>query len=360
MVIPLSIGNPVSFFYQLNPQSARFPLPAVIANPNAEYALGITNGMLLLHSSQPLQAMTPCDQLMAPAADTQAKIRIFGSALSWQVLSELMHYLAAPSLIDYSHYQPHPDLPVAVQLNLPFTLSLQQQSQLSADAARWQVELVYLEHVPTLSKPGLLVMDMDSTAIEIECIDEIARLAGVGELVSAVTARAMNGELDFTQSLLARVAALKDAPVDVLAQVLAKLPLMPGVEALVQHLLAHNWKVAVASGGFTYFTDALKQQLNLSAAYANVLEIKEDKLTGNVVGPVVDANTKAQVVTDLAQQYGIATAQTVAIGDGANDIPMIKAASLGVAFHAKPTVQAQARAAIRHGSLLQLLYLLDK
>ncbi|MBU2113634.1 MAG: HAD-IB family phosphatase, partial [Gammaproteobacteria bacterium] len=113
------------------------------------------------------------------------------------------------------------------------------------------------------------------------------------------------------------------------------------------------------SGGFTFFTDALKQRLGLTATFANVLEIVDAKLTGKVLGDIVDANTKAQVVSQLAAEYHIAATQTVAIGDGANDIPMLNAAALGVAFHAKPKVQAQAKAAIRKGSLLQLLYLLD-
>ncbi|GAB2915428.1 hypothetical protein GCM10027181_12920 [Rheinheimera gaetbuli] len=202
-------------------------------------------------------------------------------------------------------------------------------------------------------------MDMDSTAIQIECIDEIAKLAGTGEQVAAVTARAMNGELDFAQSLIARVATLQGAPDTILRQVLDTLPLMPGLTELVQHLQQHQWQVAIASGGFTFFTDALKQRLGLTATYANVLEIIDGKLTGKVLGDIVDANTKAQVVSQLAAEYCLAPTQTVAIGDGANDIPMLNAAALGVAFHAKPKVQAQAKAAIRQGSLLQLLYLLD-
>ncbi|MEH8021404.1 phosphoserine phosphatase SerB [Rheinheimera metallidurans] len=200
---------------------------------------------------------------------------------------------------------------------------------------------------------------MDSTAIAIECIDEIAKLAGVGEQVAAVTARAMNGELDFTQSLTERVALLAGAPEQVLQQVLATLPLMPGLTELVAHLKAHSWQVAIASGGFTYFTNALQQQLGLTATFANVLEIIDGKLTGKVLGNIIDANAKARVVQQLATAYNISHSQTIAIGDGANDIPMLNVAALGVAFHAKPKVQAQAKAAIRHGSLLQLLYLIN-
>jgi phosphoserine phosphatase len=150
------------------------------------------------------------------------------------------------------------------------------------------------------------------------------------------------------------------APESVLQQVLSALPLMPGLPQLVQHLQAHQWQVAIASGGFTYFTEALKQQLALTATFANQLQIIDGKLTGKVLGEIVDANTKANVVQQLASQYQIKPEQTVAIGDGANDLPMLAKARLGVAFHAKPKVQAAAKAAIRQGSLLQLLYLLDE
>jgi phosphoserine phosphatase SerB len=200
---------------------------------------------------------------------------------------------------------------------------------------------------------------MDSTAIQIECIDEIAVLAGVGAEVAAVTARAMNGELDFAQSLRQRVATLANAPEHILQQVLDTVPLMPGLKSLVSHLQQQQWQVAIASGGFTFFTDALKLRLALTATFANVLEIKDGRLTGQVLGDIVDAHRKAAVVAELSTQFGLDPSQTVAIGDGANDLPMLKMAALGVAFHAKPKVQAEAKAAIRQGSLLQLLYLLE-
>lgn len=261
--------------------------------------------------------------------------------------------------LSLSVYQPHPALLPALRLDLPQALPPATVQQLQTLANDWAGELVYLPAPVYLDQPGLLVMDMDSTAITIECIDEIAKLAGVGAEVAAVTARAMNGELDFAQSLRQRVAALADAPEAVLQQVLATLPLMPGLEALVSTLQQQQWQVAIASGGFTYFTDALQQRLQLTATVANQLEIINGKLTGQVVGAVVDAGRKAAVVQQLAAEYGIAQRQTVAIGDGANDLPMLKTAALGVAFHAKPLVQAQAKAAIRQGSLLQLLYLFE-
>jgi phosphoserine phosphatase len=296
-------------------------------------------------------------QISAPAAATVRLWSSVSEALNLTTLRQILQTVAQPVLA--LTCQPHPDLAPALELRLQSELTTETVSQLREQAAALALELNYLTAQPKLVSPGVLVMDMDSTAIQIECIDEIAVLAGVGPQVAAVTAAAMRGELDFAQSLRQRVATLKDAPEQVLATVLEQLPLMPGLEALVATLQQHNWTVAIASGGFTYFTEALKQRLALSATFANVLEIRDGKLTGQVLGDIVDAQVKAQVVQQLAAQRDIPHVQTVAIGDGANDLPMLAVAGLGVAFHAKPLVQAKAQYAIRQGSLLQLLYLFD-
>ena len=221
-----------------------------------------------------------------------------------------------------------------------------------------QLELNLLQSQPRLDQPGLLVMDMDSTVIQMECIDEIAALAGVGPEVAEVTELAMQGKLDFAQSLTQRVGCLKGADEKILQQVRDSLPLMPGLERLVKVLKAHGWKIAIASGGFTYFADYLKVRLGLDAAVSNQLGIADGKLTGLVDGAIVDANVKAQTLKDLAQQYGIEPQQTIAMGDGANDLVMMAAAGLGVAYKAKPVVLEKADAAIRFGGLDELLYLL--
>jgi len=229
--------------------------------------------------------------------------------------------------------------------------------QAIADFALAQkVEAALIQNAPKLNEPGLLVMDMDSTTIEIECIDEIAKLAGVGEQVSAVTELAMQGELDFAQSLHQRVATLENAPEQILADVAKNIPLMSGLETLISELKKHNWRIAVASGGFTYFADHLKEMLALDATFANVLEINNGKLTGKVLGNVVDAQVKADSLNLLAQKYKIVPSQTVAMGDGANDLVMMAAASFGVAFHAKPIVLAQADSSINEQGLDCLLH----
>ncbi|WOT06024.1 phosphoserine phosphatase SerB [Shewanella youngdeokensis] len=210
---------------------------------------------------------------------------------------------------------------------------------------------------PVLNRPGLLVMDMDSTAIEIECIDELAEMAGVGAAVAAVTEQAMQGELDFEESLRARVAKLTDADAGIIARLCEQLPLMPGLTDTIKILKQYQWRTVVASGGFTPFVNHLKQLLDLDAAFANQLDIANGKLLGTVSGQVVDAQFKADTVLNCAQQWQIAAGQSVAIGDGANDIPMINTADFGIAYHAKPKLAAAADVTISQLNLKVLPYL---
>ena len=221
------------------------------------------------------------------------------------------------------------------------------------------VDLVIQQHAPSLNRPGLLVMDMDSTMIQIECIDEIARLAGRYEEVAAVTAKAMNGKLAFADSLKTRVACLTGVEESALATIKAQMPLMPGLWPLVKTLKQHNWRIAIASGGFTYFADYLKDWLELDAAVSNTLEFNNGALTGNTVGKIIDANIKATTLVELCEKWGIDSTQTVAMGDGANDLLMLESAELGIAFHAKPSVREQANHSIQFQALDALLLLLQ-
>ena len=227
----------------------------------------------------------------------------------------------------------------------------------------WRAEWVNIAHELKLDIAPLnfhaSLSQADSTAIQIECIDEIAKLAGTGEMVSAITERAMRGELDFSQSLRQRVATLKDAPEGILQEVKKHLPLMPGLTETVKTLKDHGWKVAIASGGFTYFAEVLQQQLGLDFIAANQFEIIDGKLTGNLQGAIVDAQYKAQILQQLAQQFHIAAENTVAIGDGANDLAMMQVADLGVAYHAKPKVQQLAQVIINFTDLTALLCILS-
>ncbi|MDO6566178.1 phosphoserine phosphatase SerB [Alteromonas sp. 1_MG-2023] len=225
-------------------------------------------------------------------------------------------------------------------------------------SAQYHIDLGIQSTQPSLSEPGLLVMDMDSTLIAIECIDEIAKLAGVGEQVASVTEKAMRGEIAFNESLNHRVACLDGVPENQLQQIRDSLPIMPGVQLLISVLQQHNWKLAIASGGFTYFADHLKTRLGLDEAVSNTLVIEQGILTGKVDGEIVNAEVKARTVKALAARWDIPSTQTVAMGDGANDLVMMAESALGVACHGKPVVNEKADVAIRLGSLHCLLYFL--
>lgn len=243
-----------------------------------------------------------------------------------------------------------------IELSLTEPLSRELQDRFASMAG---VELLSIsELTPRLDRVGLLVMDMDSTAIQIECIDELAVMAGVGAAVAEVTERAMQGELDFEQSLRARVAQLAGADAEIIDKLCARLPLMPGLKAMVSELQSHRWRLVLASGGFTPFVGHLKQLLSLDAAYANELVIEAGKLKGEVTGTVVDAQFKADMVLKAAKEWQIPSGQRLAIGDGANDIPMVQSADFGIAYHAKPKLRAAADAVIDKLDLRILPYML--
>ncbi len=204
----------------------------------------------------------------------------------------------------------------------------------------------------------LVVMDMDSTLIQIEVIDELARIAGVGRQVAEITERAMNGELDFQGALRERVALLKGLKAEALEEVYRNIPFTPGAKNLVRILKRLGFKTAVISGGFKFFTDRLQQELGLDYAYANQLEIKGGEVTGGVVGTIVDGARKAQLLEEIARQEGVTLDQVIAIGDGANDLPMLDKAGLGIAFNAKARVREQADYHINQQSLDSILFLL--
>jgi phosphoserine phosphatase len=207
---------------------------------------------------------------------------------------------------------------------------------------------VFQKGAASLDSPGLLVMDMDSTVIAMECIDEIAALAGLKDSVSAVTERAMQGQIAFTQSLHERVACLEGVAESALLLIRDQLPFMPGFMQTMRILKKANWRLALASGGFTFFADYVKKIADLDAAFSNQLDIDKGMLSGKVLGKVVDAEEKARILLDLASSYHITKSQTVAVGDGANDLIMMDEAGLSIAFHAKPAVSQAADVAIRY------------
>jgi phosphoserine phosphatase len=219
------------------------------------------------------------------------------------------------------------------------------------------VDLAVLPH-EGCRKRRLLVCDMDSTVITIECIDELADFAGLKPQIAAVTRRAMNGELDFAAALRERVALLRGLSQDAIAAVIAeRLRLMPGARTLVQTMRAHGATTALVSGGFTAFTRHVQALCGFDLEEANELELADGRLTGRLVGPLRGAAAKLEALTNLRDRLGLAVADTMAVGDGANDLPMIQAAGLGVAFRAHPRVRAQSPVRVDRGDLTALLYL---
>ncbi|MGB5830657.1 MAG: phosphoserine phosphatase SerB [Thiohalocapsa sp.] len=204
----------------------------------------------------------------------------------------------------------------------------------------------------------LVCFDMDSTLIQTEVIDELAAVAGVGERVAAFTEAAMRGDIDFSESFRRRMALLEGLDESVLAGIADRLPITDGAERLIGTLKSLGYKIAILSGGFTYFAEHLQRRFGIDYVHANQLEFEQGRLTGKVTGPIVDGQRKAELLREIAASEGIRLEQVIAVGDGANDLPMLSIAGLGIAYHAKPLVKEQARHSIATVGLDGILYLL--
>lgn len=232
------------------------------------------------------------------------------------------------------------------------------QAEFLAVAQDLNVDIAFQQDSLFRRNRRLAVFDMDSTLIEAEVIDELAKAAGVGEQVSEITERAMRGELDFSASFKERLALLKGLDVSVLDEIGASLRLTEGAETLFAELKRLGYKTAILSGGFTYFAKQLQAKLGIDYVFANELAVEDGKVTGVAVEPIVDAKRKADLLRELAHKEGLSLEQTIAVGDGANDLPMLAIAGLGVAFRAKPLVKQSAKQAISTLGLDGVLYLL--
>ncbi|RHJ87930.1 phosphoserine phosphatase SerB [Parabacteroides sp. AM08-6] len=236
------------------------------------------------------------------------------------------------------------------------------KEQMKADfmklSAEQEIDISFQEESMFRRMRRLICFDMDSTLIETEVIDELAIRAGVGNQVKAITEAAMRGEIDFCESFRQRCALLKGLDVSVMQEIAENLPITEGVDRLMRILKKVGFKIAILSGGFTYFGNYLKQKYNIDYVYANELEIENGKLTGRYIGDIVDGKRKAELLRLIAQVENVDIRQTVAVGDGANDLPMISIAGLGIAFHAKPKVKATAKQSISTIGLDGILYFL--
>jgi len=236
--------------------------------------------------------------------------------------------------------------------------ALQLKNALLELSSKYDIDVAYQEDSIFRRNRRLVVFDMDSTLIDAEVIDELAIEAGVGEQVAAITEAAMQGEIDFKQSFTQRMALLKGLDISVLQSVAERLRLNEGAEHLISTLKKLGYKTAIVSGGFTFFGEYLQQRLGVDYVYANQLDIEDGLVTGQVSGDIIDGQRKAELLREIAEKEGLKLQQVIAVGDGANDLPMLGIAGLGIAFRAKPLVKASAEQSISNLGLDGILYLL--
>jgi phosphoserine phosphatase len=241
-------------------------------------------------------------------------------------------------------------------VDLPFSHLAPEQAVAAARQALGEAAVDAIATPAEGRRKRLLLADMDSTIVTTETLDELAAFAGLKEQIAAITKRAMNGELDFKAALRERVGMLKGLAVSALEQTWAATELMPGARELVQTMRAHGAQCVLVSGGFTFFTGRVAEQVGFHAHYSNTLELEGETLAGTVAEPILDRDAKLATLKRLAGEHGLPLTATLAVGDGANDLAMIQAAGLGVAFRAKPVVAAAARARVDHCGLRALLF----
>jgi phosphoserine phosphatase len=222
----------------------------------------------------------------------------------------------------------------------------------------YQIDMALIPHDDHRLNRKLIVFDMDSTLIQHEVIVEMAKVHGIGEQVKVITERAMNGELNFDEALRERVALLEGLKRKSMEEIMNHLKLSPGVEKLISVVKSRGYKTAIVSGGFKFFADNFKNKLGMDYAFANDLEWDKDVLTGKVKGEIINARRKAELIEELAQKENISLEQVVAVGDGANDLPMLAKAGLGIAYHAKEKVRKESKHQLSHGTMATLLYFL--
>ena len=296
-------------------------------------------------------------------------LTLLGRKLSAKQITAVTHILAAQELnIDaikrLTGRQPLDESKSGVRACIEFSLRgtprdrEEMQRELMKLSSELEVDFSFQRDNMYRRMRRLICFDMDSTLIQTECIDELAERAGVGEQVRAITESAMRGEIDFKESFTQRVALLKGLDVSVMKEIADNMPITEGVERLMFVLKRYGYKIAILSGGFTYFGEHLQKKFGIDYVYANELEVEDGKLTGRYLGDVVDGKRKAELLRLIAQVEKVDIAQTIAVGDGANDLPMLSLAGLGIAFHAKPKVKENARQSINTIGLDGVLYFL--
>ncbi|MEE8128458.1 MAG: phosphoserine phosphatase SerB, partial [Nitrospinaceae bacterium] len=288
-------------------------------------------------------------------------VTLLGQKIGPVALQELTRILADLDIniirIEQLDYEDHHVLEIVIGAKQVMT-NVDILSALLHFKENFDVDIAVQEDTLFRRNKRLIVLDADMTFLQCEVIDELGKLAGVGEQLAAITEQAVHGELDFTTALKQRVALLKGLAVSQLERLYENLPLTPGAEELVRVLQHLNYKIAIVSGGFQFFISRLKEKYRLDYGFANQLQIQDGKVTGKVEGEIIDAQAKGKILASLAEREGFSLQQVVAVGDGANDIHMLARAGLGIAFNAKPIVVQHAQASISIYNLELILYFL--
>ncbi len=306
---------------------------------------------------------TPWEKELRPEEPYKFRqvVTLLGRRLGPVALAELTSTLASLDLnilrIEQLDYSDHHVLEFVIGAQKPIA-GVYVLDALLNFKEQFEVDLAVQEDTMFRRNKRLIVMDADMTFLQCEVIDELGKVAGVGEQLREITHAAMNGEVDFTEALKRRVSLLKGLTVQQLNEVSRRIPLTPGADTLVAILKKLGFKIAIVSGGFRFFIDQFKETYRLDYGFANTLELEGDKLTGNLVGDIVDAGAKKKILLSLAEKEGLSVEQIVAVGDGANDIQMLASAGLGIAFNAKPIVEQHAQASLKTLSLEPILYFL--
>ncbi len=305
----------------------------------------------------------PWDREHRPEAPYKHRmvVTILGKKLGPAVLQELTRTLADLDIniirIEQLDYEDHHVIEIVIGAKQVMT-NVDILAALLHFKENFEVDIAVQEDTLFRRNKRLIVLDADMTFLQCEVIDELGKLAGVGEQLAAITEKVVHGDIDFTIALKQRVALLKGLAVSHLEQLYENLPLTPGAEELVRILQHLNYKIAIVSGGFQFFISKLKEKYQLDYGFANQLQIQDGKVTGEVEGDIIDALAKEKILVSLAEQEGFSLQQVVAVGDGANDIHMLARAGLGIAFNAKPIVQQHAQASISIYNLELILYFL--
>lgn len=299
-----------------------------------------------------------------PKLDGLSSLTLMAPKISLEFISEVLMLLAEAklTLAEYNYLSKGENSQRCLVIRILMSGELGDSSyfkgQLSKLSEKFSVDVFYQKEINDLRDFSLLVMDMDSTLINFEVIDELAREANVLGEVSAITESAMRGEIDFKQSLRKRLHLLANTDIKILDRVFDRIQLNPGAERLISVLKNSHYKIAIISGGFSFFAERIKENLGIDYAFANVLESRDGLLTGNLTGKLIDGDAKADIVKKLSNRYDRKEERVISIGDGANDIPMLTLSGLGFAYRAKLLVRKNADCVIKQGGLDSVLYFL--